>query len=40
MISAPDRENAIQLIEEAVITGASCKKACERLGITERTYYR
>ena len=40
MISASDRENAVQLIEEAVESGASCEKACERLGITERTYYR
>ena len=40
MISVSDRENAVQLIEEAVDAGASCKKACERLGITERTYYR
>ena len=40
MISASDRENAVQLIEEAVESGASCEKACEKLGITERTYYR
>lgn len=40
MISVSDRENAVQLIEDAVDAGASCKKACERLGITERTYYR
>ena len=39
MISASDRENAIQLIEEAVQSGAELRKACERLGITERTYY-
>ena len=35
MISASDRENAVQLIEEAVESGASCEKACEKLGITE-----
>lgn len=40
MISASDRENAIMLIDEAVVFGASRKKACERLGINERTYYR
>ena len=31
---------AIALIDEAVSAGAACDKACERLGITERTYYR
>lgn len=40
MISASDRENAVQLINEAVASGAACSKACEHLGITERTYYR
>lgn len=40
MISASDRENAVLLINEAIKLGASCKKACERLGITERTFYR
>ena len=40
MISASDRENAVLLIDEAIKSGASCKKACERLGITERTFYR
>ena len=39
MISASDRENAVLLINEAIKSGASCKKACERLGITERTFY-
>lgn len=38
MISASDRENAVLLINEAIKSGASCKKACERLGITERTF--
>ena len=28
------------LINEAVESGANLSKACERLGITERTYYR
>ena len=32
MISASDRENAVLLINEAIKSGASCKKACERLG--------
>lgn len=36
MISASDRENAVLLIDEAIKSGASCKKACERLEITER----
>ena len=40
MISASDRENAVLLIDEAIKSGASCKKACERLGITDRTFYR
>lgn len=40
MISAADRENAVELIDEAISNGASCQKACERLGLTERTYYR
>ena len=34
MISASDRENAVLLIDEAIKSGASCKKACERLEIT------
>ena len=40
MISASDRETAVLLIDEAIVSGASCKKACDRLGITERTFYR
>lgn len=40
MISASDRENAVLLINEAIKSGASCKKACECLRITERTFYR
>ena len=40
MISAADREKAVELIDEAISNGASCTKACERLGLTERTYYR
>ena len=40
MISAADREKAVELIDEAVSNGASCQKACKRLGLTERTYYR
>lgn len=40
MISASDRENAVKLIEEAMDQGASRSKACERLGIPERTFYR
>lgn len=40
MISASDREEAIQLIEEAVTNGAKLCNACEILNLTERTYYR
>ena len=40
MISEPDRMEAIELIEEAVVSGARLRKACKELGITERTYYR
>lgn len=40
MISGPDRENAIALIDEAVEVGAPLDGACELLGITKRTYYR
>lgn len=40
MISAPDREEAMKLISEAVKSGARLCKACEELGIKERTYYR
>lgn len=39
-ISASDRRKAILLIDEAVDNRARLSKACERLGITERTYYR
>ncbi len=39
-ISASDRRKVILLIDEAVDNGARLSKACERLGITERTYYR
>lgn len=40
MISTPDRVKAIALIDEAVSTGARRFKACEELGISERTYRR
>lgn len=40
MISAPDRSKAVELIDEAVMSGARLVKACEELGLTERTYYR
>lgn len=39
-ISATDRMKAVQLIDEAVDHGARLSKACECLGITDRTYYR
>ena len=31
MISASDREMAVQLIEEDMTSEAACRKACERL---------
>ena len=40
MIRASDRENAVMLIDEAVHSGARRCKACEEIGIKERTYYR
>lgn len=40
MISTSDREKAIKLIKEAVAAGCQLSKACNELGLTERTYYR
>lgn len=40
MISASDRAKAIQLIDEAVLSGARRYKACQVLHITDRTYCR
>ena len=40
LISASDREKAVELIDEARIAGARLKPACEELGISERTYQR
>lgn len=40
MISASDRSEAVQLINEATASGAKLSNACNELGITERTYYR
>ena len=40
MINASDRRKAVELIEEAVTAGARCHKACEELGISQRTYQR
>ena len=40
MISASDRGETIQLIDEAVASGARRFMACKELGIDERTYYR
>ncbi len=40
MISTPDRVKAIELIDEAVNSGARRPKACEELGINDRTYRR
>ena len=40
MISGPDRENALMLIDEAVESGCRLEKACEGINISERTYWR
>ena len=40
MISAPDRRNAVELIDETVEAGASASKACVELHISLRTYQR
>lgn len=40
MISAPDRRETVELIEQAMAQGASQHKACEVLGISVRTYQR
>ncbi len=40
MISHPDRERAVRLIDEAIAAGARKRQACETLGITLRTYQR
>lgn len=40
MISTPDRQRAIALIEEARSQGARLEAACQELGITARTYQR
>ncbi len=40
MISASDRRNVIELIEEAVRSGARKTKACRVLHISSRTFHR
>jgi len=40
MISIPDRQEAVALIDEAVAAGARRAPACEELGISGRTYLR
>ena len=40
MISHPDREQAVKLIDEAVAAGARQRRACEEMGISPRTYQR
>ena len=40
MISASDRRQAVELIDEAVAAGASLKRACEELGLSLRSYQR
>lgn len=40
MISPPDRHQAVALINEARVSGARLKSACQKLGIDVRTYQR
>jgi len=40
MISIPNRVKAVELIDEAVHSGARRVKACEEPGISDRTYRR
>ena len=40
MISLPDRQRAIELIDQAKSSGARHYKACEEMGISIRTYQR
>lgn len=40
MISTPDRQQAVELIEEAHRRGARLRPACEQLGLRVRTYRR
>lgn len=40
MISTPDRQEAVELIEEAHRNGAPLRPACEQLGLSVRTYRR
>lgn len=40
MISPPDRQQAVALIDEARASGARLKRACQELGIEVRTYQR
>lgn len=40
MINATDRKQAVELIDEAVDSGAALYKACKELGISKRTYNR
>lgn len=40
MISAPDRHQAVMLIQEALQAGARCAPACAVLGLSVRTYQR
>ncbi|MGT2470786.1 IS3 family transposase [Paraburkholderia terrae] len=40
LISSPDRDEAMQLIDEAVQEGASRRRACEELGLSVRTVQR
>lgn len=40
MISSPDRQRAVELINEAVESGARKSRSCEEMGISIRTYQR
>ena len=40
MISAPDRRQTVELIDQACARGAACENACKEMGISLRTYQR
>lgn len=40
MISTPDRQMAVELIDEAMRAGSRQSQACEIVGIHSRTYQR
>jgi transposase InsO family protein len=40
MISTPDRQHAVELIQEAIAAGARCCRACQELSLSVRTFRR